>query len=265
MPFKYNEIEREDWIKSMAPNYVLQNWHNDIVYHPDHIIHKEFFRQTTIQKEYISPSKICGIEYFGSYNCPAHKSKDWRLYWIEMLHQLKRLDSVIDSFKSRQSLITHIHNNKDLKCVMQFGDHYITTSGQHRLCLAKFLELDEVLVSVQKYELDRDLFRRELNIERNVPFLTQNGFINSNYTRSLNSYSHLYLKGDKETVVLKKEFIHYLIHRFNILKDSPYKRWQNVFRDNKIKNGYLYIEKEEDLYLLDRIIKQKISSISKNK
>lgn len=256
--FKYSSKEREDWFASIQPNYTEQTWHNDIVFHPSHIKHQDFFKRTSIMTEHISPSKICGIEYAWGYNCPAFKPSDWRLHWIEFFRELYRLDWVIDNFKTRKSLMEHIHKNIEPKSVMQYGNHYFTIGGQHRLCLAKFLELESVQVSVHKYELDRKLFKRELNVEKYIPFLQRKGFIANEYKRQTED-SPLFLNGSKETIMIKKEFINYLVDRYNILEKHPHKGWLNTFlKSNNIKQGYLHINDENDLCFLDRAIRRKI-------
>lgn len=59
---KYNEIEREEWLASINPNFQRQTFHNEPVLHPCHITYFDFFKVKEIVDEYISPSKICGLE-----------------------------------------------------------------------------------------------------------------------------------------------------------------------------------------------------------
>ena len=161
--FKYGFEERERWIKSFLPNYDKQKWHSNKVYHPSEIRHLKFFKLHKNYTAFINPKDIKGIEYSYAYNCPtSNNNVDWKY----MLHWLKRLDSVIDDFNNKGSLIKHIHNDTDRKVVLKYGGNYFTISGQHRLCIAKYLEIEKVEVFVQEFKLDKDLFIREKTIEK---------------------------------------------------------------------------------------------------
>src|SRR5690606_29129091 len=99
----------------------------------------------------ISPKIICGIEYGDGYN----DRKD--INWLELFISLKRLNRVVRNFRTYEEIIKHIHYpHKDEKQVSQFGNHYFTSSGQHRLCLAKLLDVESVEVKIIKYKLDEE-------------------------------------------------------------------------------------------------------------
>ena len=262
MSEKYKNDEREKWIATFNPNFSQQEWHNDIVFHPTQIKYFDFFTKTSSKKEFISPEKICGIEYAYQYNCPLYKDPNWQFHWIELLHELKRLHRVMRNFKTKEAIIEHIHKDEDSKVVMQFGDHYFTTSGQHRLCLAKLLELEEVEVTVDKYELDRFLFSRELTLEKYLPFLKQKKIITNTYERNLNSNSVI-LNINKTSIFLDKKLIIYLVNRYKILEKQPWRGWTNSFKKNKAQSGYLNITDENELYLLDKFILRQIKNNTK--
>jgi hypothetical protein len=164
---KYNSHEREAWLKSIYPKFKKQQWHSDKVFHPTHIKNHSFFKEDTHLLGKIDPRKIHGIEYAYLYNDPLN-SPNKKIDWLYMLHNLKRLHDIIDNFKTTEEIINHIHNCKESKVVLQFGDHYFTTAGQHRLCLAKFLEIPEVEVEIIRYKFDRDSFIKS-KIEKPKP------------------------------------------------------------------------------------------------
>ncbi len=160
---KYDFKERKNWIKSYQPNFNIQDWHNNKVYHPTDIKYLSFYEKVSARKQKINPSNIIGIEYAWAYNCPSsNRSVDW----LYLLRNLKRLDRVIDGFKSKESLIQHIHKDEDPKSVKKYGGNYFTTSGQHRLCIAKYLEVNSVEVNVEEFRLNKKLLARELRIQK---------------------------------------------------------------------------------------------------
>ncbi|MCT2561791.1 hypothetical protein [Chryseobacterium herbae] len=254
---KYNTTERENWLESIHPDFNKQLFHHDPVLHPCHIIHSDFFTRKEIVSEYISPSKICGLEYAWGYNCPAYKSKEWRMEWIEMIHYLRRLDRVIDNFKTKAEVLAHIHKDNDPKVVKQYGDHYFTTSGQHRLCLAKFLEVGQVKVSVHKYVLNRDLFKREMTLNRYLPKLQELELLFKYYESNLN-FDFIGLDTAKDTTYIKKEFVKYLVGRYDELKSSPVKGIKNSLKVYFSNEKISQINDEHDLYKLDPILRKTI-------
>jgi len=157
MSIKYSSEEIDSWLKSIYPTFEKLKWHTDKVFHPLHIKHYSFFKEDIRYNAKINPTKIHGIQYAYQYNDPLHDPNK-RIDWLDLLHNLKRLDSIIDGMKTRESVVDHIHNCKESKVVLQFGNHYFTTAGQHRLCLAKFLEVSEVEVEIIKYKFDRSAF-----------------------------------------------------------------------------------------------------------
>lgn len=144
----YND-NRLDWLQEIYPEYKNQEWHNDNVYHPDRDVeNRSCYTEVGREIKFISPKLISGIEYAFAYNCYKE------INWLELFMSLKKLNGIIKSFRTRKEVKKHIHTNIDLKTVEQFGDMYFTTSGQHRLCLAKFLDVEYVEVQVIKHELD---------------------------------------------------------------------------------------------------------------
>lgn len=161
---KYNNIEREEWIKTLQPKSDFQKWHKNKVYHPTEIKDYEFYSFKTDYTAIIKTSDIIGIQYAYAYNCPS-KGKN-KYNWSDLLSNLKRLDSVINNFKDLNSITKHIHLNEDPKAVLKFGNSYFTISGQHRLCLAKYLEVENVEVLVLEYSIDETVYQREKKLKK---------------------------------------------------------------------------------------------------
>ncbi|RLJ75103.1 hypothetical protein [Pedobacter alluvionis] len=255
---KYSPQDREDWLASIHPGYENQTFISEDVAHPSHILHSRFFTEKEVMIEYISPKKICGLEYAWGYNCPAYKSKEWRMKWIEMIHSLRRLDRVIDNFKTKSEIIAHIHGDEDPKVVMQYGDHYFTTSGQHRLCLAKFLEVDQVQVSVRKYVFNRNLFCREMRLKRFMPKLIEYRFLSKFYKENLD-HDFIGLNTQKDITYIKKEYIKFLIHRYELLISNPLKGIKNELKVFFSPERTSFINNDLELYRLDRILREQIA------
>ncbi|WP_233899272.1 hypothetical protein [Tenacibaculum piscium] len=217
MSFKYDDKQRLDWLKSVFPEFKKKPWHNEPVYHPEiDFFYEDFFKQEGENElTEIDPSKIIGIKYSYLYNGNLYREpRENMINWMHLFHSLVRLDRVIDNFNSKKDLIEHIHRNMDEKHVRMYGTHYISTSGQHRLCLAKLLGLKKVKAFVTKYKLDKPSFVREKRTEKNYNFYIANNLINDKYNISSQkdwSLIHLYLDGKKVAIHknLQSHFIGY--------------------------------------------------------
>lgn len=247
MAYKYNFKQREAWIKSFQPHYESQHWHKNKVYHPTELKNFKFFKGHKGYQAKINPKDIIGIKYDYGYNCPSLGEKN--VTWSYMLQELKRLDWVIDNCKDKNSLITHIHKNKASKNVLKFGNHYFTTSGQHRLCMAKYLELDQVEVYVWEHKLDRELFVREKFIEKNYPKLVELGFVNDSYKAELDSEVLMLKIGGKE-IWIRKKLIRTVLDRYKLLNRRKHKAIPNIIRGfyKPVKKHY---KSADELYVLD--------------
>lgn len=253
MPYNYSVEERIMWLKNMNPCFNSKNWHDDQVFHPSQITYLQFFKRISTSIELIDPSKISGIDYFGSYN-----SHNKNYTWINFFTDLKRLDWVIDNFNNLEQVTNHIHNAKEGKTVLQFGKHYFTIQGQHRLCLSKFLNIPEVKVTVIKHVLDRVWFIREMRFNRLIPELKKQNFISNSYKKD--SYIDFVLINiGNNSVFIKKRLIKYLLDRDKILKKMPFLGLINYLKaillDIHIRE---HIDDDSMLYLLDYFLLKRI-------
>lgn len=134
------------WLQEICQGKVAsQIWHNNRVLRLNEIVQSHTFR-TEFSVGCINPDQIIGIDYGFGYNFSSDIS------WIELLNSLHRFHKIRRNLYSYNALIEHIHSQTlgDEKCVYQIEDKYVTFSGQHRMCLAMFLEVECVKVNIHK-------------------------------------------------------------------------------------------------------------------
>lgn len=153
-----NEINMSnfDWLNTIYP-IEYENWHNDNVIRVNQIENYEFYdkRIKNTYKGYINPSDIKGIQYLDSYN---HRDD---ITWKQLLNKLKRFDDIREKSGSYDLLLDHVHSEyRDPKIISKYGNTLITTSGQHRLALAKFLNISSVEVTINEYDIDAKKYSR---------------------------------------------------------------------------------------------------------
>ncbi len=257
MSFRYNETQRLDWLKSIFPEFKKEPWHTLPVYHPeiDFLYEKFFEEESKSELIEIDPSKIIGIKYSYGYNGnPYRKPREYMINWMDLFYLLRRLDRVIDNFKSKDDLIAHIHRNIDKKRVRKYGNHYITTSGQHRLCLAKLLGLKKVKVSVTKYNLNKSFFARERRTENNYNFYFTQNFVKDMYDindRECANNDYIILKLAGESIFMHKKMQTNFIDYYNNFKNYQVFNFLYSKSDN---NKPIRIEKPYDLKRLKSLI-----------
>lgn len=165
----YNKLEIENWLKPIYPQYKAQAWQSSIVLHPGHIKHISFFKLDEIVTKKISPRKICGLKYESDDHWSGYGAINYGMDWMDLFYSLKRLNWVIDKCKTMEEVLGYIHKDLHRKVVFQYGDHYFIQSGRHRLCLAKFLDIESIEVLVYRYTFNKELFVQEMNVERYLP------------------------------------------------------------------------------------------------
>lgn len=153
------EHKRLTWLKQIYPDFKENSCFEENVYKPTDLKYYSFFQENKRYRGFINPKNIVGIDYGFNYNC------FYEINWYELFCSLKKLDRVMENFKTKEDIENHIHNDKDPKMVYKFGNYYFTTSGQHRLCLAKFLGIEKVEVSVVEYKLDKERLVRYKKIK----------------------------------------------------------------------------------------------------
>ncbi len=212
-----NGLNRIDWIQKIHPNFKEEKWFYDNVIRPNEIEHFEFYEESSTYKDYINPNKIIGISYADAYNY------DSDITWIELLNKLRRLDWVISNLKTYEDIINHIHYNKSEKYVSKYGDFYITTSGQHRLCLSKFLNLEKVEVNINEYKLNVDRLKFYSVLKDNIklfaylgfPFKTEKELMD--YTKNNN---YLYLSFEHSNLKIHSQILDFFIEYYKNLNPN---------------------------------------------
>ncbi len=146
------------WLNKNIVEIGEEDWHDDMVMKISNIPDYEFFEPGSIEVGNINPKDIKGINYFPDYN----SSKD--ITWMGLLNELKRFYRIKKNMKSHAQLIEHVHNDYKIerRTVSKYRDIYITTCGQHRLCLAKFLNVEKVTVTITEYKINWEQYERFL-------------------------------------------------------------------------------------------------------
>lgn len=164
------------WLKEVA-GINDNHWHKDNVIRywdiPDH----EFYDKEKRYTAFIKPTDIKGIDYAYEYNCFND------ITWMELLNRLKRFRDVRNKNSSREELIDHAHNDyNEQKAVMKYGNTLITITGQHRLALAKFLEIPSIKVYVVENIFNHDRYSRFIKRQAFVERFKSLGFLDDSFT-----------------------------------------------------------------------------------
>ncbi|WP_131368612.1 hypothetical protein [Chryseobacterium soli] len=234
------EDRRLNWVKSVYPDFSDKKHFYENVYKPEDFIYRDFFiEQPKRYKSKINPQRIVGISYGFAYNCYR------KINWHQLLNELHRFERIMKNFSSREDIIdNHILRKYDEdtegKNVLKFGSHYFTTSGQHRLCLAKFLELESVEVEVTEFKLDRARIVRFKRLKTGIEKLRKYKLIEYYTFDDLvkaSEFENLYLNNFSTIfrirIALLAKFIEYY-EKFYIFK--PLARLQLIFASHLYPN-----------------------------
>lgn len=169
-------MDNFNWLKEIA-NINEKHWHQDNVIRYWDIPNHEFYDKEKRYTAYIKPPDIKGIDYAYAYNCSSD------ITWLEILNRLKRFKDVRTKNSSREELINHAHNDyNENKAVMKYGETLITITGQHRLALAKFLEIPSIQVYVAEKVFNHERYSRFLKRQEHVNCFKRLGFLDDNFT-----------------------------------------------------------------------------------
>lgn len=255
---------RLEWLKKIYPEFRENDWNYDNVIRIGQILNYSFYKGTIFYKANINPKQIIGINYAWEYNCMRD------ITWLELLCSLKRFDHIIDSNQTKEQVINHIHyEHREEKYVSKFGDQYITTGGQHRLCLAKFLDIELVEVNITEYIFDQDRFDKYQLLKQNYEWLQELELTKKYSEDELFKYSALdYFRIDisYESIYIKqnllKDFIQYYENLFVIkyLSFIQITIYTLLNLSNKPNYNIRINEKLDLKQLRNLIIKHKISN-----
>lgn len=233
------EDRRLNWVKSVYPDFSDKKHFYENVYKPENLIYRDFFiEQPKRYKSKINPQCIVGISYGFAYNCYR------KINWHQLLNELHRFDRIMKNFSSKEDVIDNHVNHKyggaEGKDVLKFGSHYFTTSGQHRLCLAKFLDLESVEVEVSEFKLDKARIVRFKILKTGIEKLHKYKLI-EDYTFDdlvkASEFEHLYLNkfsaNFRIRIVLLPKFIDYY-EKVRIF--SPFAKLQLILANHLYPN-----------------------------
>ena len=242
---------RIDWIKKIHPNFKEEKWFHDKVISPNEIELFEFYEEDCSYEDYINPNKIIGISYAFEYNSFSD------ITWIELLNSLKRLDRVIDNFKTYDDVKNHIHYNKEYKYVSKYGDYFITTAGQHRLCLSKFLNLEKVKTKIVEHKLNNSRLKFYNILKENIEFFKSLGFYYETdkelieYTKN-NNYLFIYF--DNFKLRINSKILEYFIEYYKNLKSNFFNTKYAKFKRTLELNNWINVDSIDELKKYKHII-----------
>lgn len=147
----YSLKERIMVLKHYKSDFRDCNWHNDIVLELDDFIQGEgFVNAQNFYFEYnFNPNKI-----IGSTHCNYYGDS-----WIKMLENLERFYRLPQFYSNSASEYV---NRQDNILLVKCGDSYFIAEGNHRLCIAKFLETNIDKIEVNEFLLyDSDEFENK--------------------------------------------------------------------------------------------------------
>ncbi|WP_170068967.1 hypothetical protein [Cecembia rubra] len=93
---------------------------------------------------------------------------------------------------THEELIEHAQSDyNESRTVSKFGSLYFTTTGQHRMTLCKFLDLEKVTVQINEYTFDQEKFNAYQARKKFVKQLLDRGLISEELLESeIMSFEH---------------------------------------------------------------------------
>lgn len=218
-------------LKFLNPDFFYKEWYFNKVINSTEIVNKKFYTDCyEFFEEEINVNQITG-----SYHCRYYGKT-----WIEMLGSLKRFENNI---KDCESALSYINTEKQSINLNRYGDDYIIGEGNHRSCLAKFLNIEKIKASVTKYEFNEDYYSKWKELKsRNITPLSID---ENNWTLKLH---------DDELIIKDRLITHFIEHYDSIKYRQPI---LNIFRSN---SQLIIIKSNKDFKM-----KKLHNSILKNK
>lgn len=248
--------DRLKWIQKIHPDFKESSWMYEKVIKERDIEHYKFYRKGLSYELEINPRNIKGIEYQDAYN------SYYEINWIDLLKELKRLDRIIKNCNTRAEVLELIKNdNIERKSVRKYGEILITTMGQHRLCLSKFLDIERVNVFVDQYELDQERLNIYNLLKKYKDIFNQFGLkLNSEDDFFIHSgYQTLYIEANKCSLRLHVNLIEEFALKYKCLKTNFLQKVASYFQflfhsnDNIQINSINDLNKYSFLLLLNKV------------
>lgn len=108
--------------------------------------------------------------------------------------------------------------------------------------------------------MDKDLLKREIRLNRYLPKLEEIGLLFKSYKTNLD-YDFIGLDTPDDITYIKKEYVEFVINRYQELYSSPFKGLKNSIKVYLSNEKTYQILQENELYKLDSILRRHISFI----
>ena len=227
-------------------------WQHERVIRLHEVDNFDFYDSCNTYAGLIDTHQIKGIEYAYAYNFYDN------INWLELLERLKNFEYIRNGvgihppLNSYESLVKHIkspRSEKGTKSVSKFGNSYITTEGQHRMALAKFLELSEVEVTIMNYTFNIERYKRySIRIEC-VKRLLETGFVNDYFYRyALENKAHtesFFLSIGDQTIFINDSFLEQVTDLLIKTRDNFFTILKNQFKDKTTADSRIEIYTDE--------------------
>lgn len=231
-----NKQDLMRWLADLGVDHSKNTWYNQPVYHTNHIKYLPYFDELKRSKKTIEPKNIIGITHGLAYNYVDSYLDAPRFDWSELLVRLKRIGGLMRSFKDRDAIIEHVTNNSNHIQVEKYGNHYFSSDGQHRLCLAKFFDIP-VDVEVVDFCFNKKKFIREMKLQKYLEELSSYGFDPFVLPPEIEQDT-ITLRINNKSIIIKKAFIPEVLKNYKSIENSSIKRFLfsklNLKRDDNI-------------------------------
>lgn len=244
-----------DWLNTITP-IQHKEWHNEQVIRIWDIENYEFYDKEKGYTTQINPKQIKGIDYAYAYNCNSD------ITWKELLNQLKRFRDIRNNFSSIEELIEHAHNDyNESKAVMKYGDTLITITGQHRMALAKFLEIPSIKTYVIEHIFNHERYAKYLARKKYVEIFKKYGLLDErtkvDYLNCIEPWIFVYIH--ENLCCIEEPILDGFIDFFERIKTKgKFAAWRLKFESffNPDKQYNLKVSNKSDFFLVRYIIRK---------
>ncbi|MDN4163863.1 hypothetical protein QWY31_00040 [Cytophagales bacterium LB-30] len=182
-----SKLSNLDWLKKRCP-IQPKKWHTEKVLRINEIENYRFYSRNSTKhyRGIINLADIKGIHYAYAYNDASD------ITWIDLLNNLKRFKDIRHSNMTYEELIEHAQSDyNESRTVSKFGSLYFTTTGQHRMALCKFLNLEKVTVQINEYTFNHEKYNTYKARKKFIKQLLDRSLISEELSESeLMSFEH---------------------------------------------------------------------------
>lgn len=237
----YCTIEGLKRIQGFDSNFELQKWCFDKIIYEKDIENYRFFTKTILQKSQKVPLNKIHSTWHIDY---ANKN------WLQILGGLKRYSD----YYTKNSFLEYINSKSEFPGLSfaKFGDYYSISEGNHRVCQAKFAQLEYLITDVTEFMMDEIVISLYKDFNR-LQILSSN--CNSYLNDSDQPDAMLWIL----TINNKEIYLRGLEQAYSFLEfyDNTKITWKNLLKKgisstlgNKAKDKGISIKKAGDLLQL---------------